>query len=277
MTTTWLFDVFASSSAPHTSIPLRFRAPLCSMLHSFTPLVDKTPLFFGFWPEFLTIFPCLHYTVEASRILQSYAFIQHRLLFANSSAFSLPSVANLSNVAIFSFSFFVRCAFTCATSTKMPLVTNSCNSSHVYNHRSAFSGSWQNTLFLTVNYSFIIHMNLDGSANFSEEAQESCNLRRLDGPLNLIFCLHRTKHPMQWPHLFIVIQLYYCPTTGSTHASVYQQGAPSGDMVLEALCWQTPALVLLRLPLSHTEIASVPLTSTERMFNNTSLPLPLLL
>ena len=33
--------------------------------------------------------------------------------------------------------FFVRCALTCATSTKMPLFTNSCDSSHIFIHKSA--------------------------------------------------------------------------------------------------------------------------------------------
>ena len=72
ITSAWHFHVFASSSAPHTSIPVRFRAPLCSMLHSFTPLVDKTPLFVRLGLEFFTIFPFLNQTMEAGRILQGY-------------------------------------------------------------------------------------------------------------------------------------------------------------------------------------------------------------
>ena len=60
ITSTCHLHICATFSASHTSVPVRFRAPLCSMLHSFTPLVDKTPLFFRLWPEFLTIFPFLH-------------------------------------------------------------------------------------------------------------------------------------------------------------------------------------------------------------------------
>ena len=46
-------------------------------------------------------------------------------------------------------------------------------------------------------------------------------------------------------------------------------------MALEAFCWHTPVPVLIGLPLLHTEITSVPLASTERMRDDTSLPLPL--
>ena len=57
---TWHLHVFASFSASHTSKPVCFRAPLCSMFHSLPSLVDKTSLFLRLWPEFLTIFPFLH-------------------------------------------------------------------------------------------------------------------------------------------------------------------------------------------------------------------------
>ena len=49
-----------------------------------------------------------------------------------------------------------------------------------------------------------------------------------------------------------------------------QQGTVSGNMTLEALCWKTPAFVLLGLPLCHTEVASVPSAVTERMRDNTA-------
>ena len=42
--------------------------------------------------------------------------------FANQSAFSLPSVTNFSNCDISFFCFFVRCACTCSTSTKIPFL-----------------------------------------------------------------------------------------------------------------------------------------------------------
>ena len=74
-----------------------------------------------------------------------------------------------------------------------------------------------------------------------------------------------------------MIQLHHRPTTCSPFPSGTQQGAVSGNVALETLCWHAPALVLLRLPLSHTEVAPVPLALTERMHNNTSLPLPFIL
>ena len=48
-------------------------------------------------------------------------------------------------------------------------------------------------------------------------------------------------------------------------------------MAHEASCWHTPAFVLLELALLHTEIPSVPLAFTDKMRDNTSLPLPLFL
>ena len=48
-------------------------------------------------------------------------------------------------------------------------------------------------------------------------------------------------------------------------------------MALETFCWRSPTFVLLRLPLSHTEVSSVSLAFTEGVRYNASLPLPLLL
>ena len=59
-------------SASHASIPVRFRAPLGSMLHSFTPLVDKTPLFFLLWLKLFTVLPLFFQAVKAGCMLQSY-------------------------------------------------------------------------------------------------------------------------------------------------------------------------------------------------------------
>ena len=56
----WHLHVFASSCASHAWIPVRFRGPLCSMLHSLTPLVNKTPHFFRLWLELFTILPLFY-------------------------------------------------------------------------------------------------------------------------------------------------------------------------------------------------------------------------
>ena len=48
-------------------------------------------------------------------------------------------------------------------------------------------------------------------------------------------------------------------------------------MALEAFHWRAPAFVLLGLPLCHSEVASKPLAFTERVRDDTSLPLPLFL
>ena len=86
-TTSWHLHVFASSSISHTSIHICFLAPLCSMLHTPNPLVNETPLFFWLRLELFTIFPFLHQTVEASRMLQSYIHLLSLLLHCISSRF----------------------------------------------------------------------------------------------------------------------------------------------------------------------------------------------
>ena len=93
------------------------------------------------------------YTSSLSLLLHSFscrfcqkAFTHHCSCF---SQLISPSVTNLSNCVIFSFSFFVRCAFTCSTSTKMPFFTSSCSSSQMFYPQVCISGSWLNTLFLT--------------------------------------------------------------------------------------------------------------------------------
>ena len=83
----------------------------------------------------------------------------------------------------------------------------------------------------------------------------------------LVFCLHRDIHPIQRPHLHTIIQLHH-------HTLPTSQRHPARSV---GGCWHAPALVLLRLPLSHTKVAPVPLAFTEMMLNDTSLPLPLLL
>ena len=120
-------------------------------------------------------------------------------------------------------------------------------------------------------------MDLDWSTHFPEKGQECCQLRPLDGALDLKFCLQQAIHPMQRPHFLIIIQLHHRPTACSLVPSVSQQGAISGHMAPETFDLRTPALVLFGLPNLHREISSVPLAFTERVHNNTSLPLPFFL
>ena len=79
------------------------------------------------------------------------------------------------------------------------------------------------------------------------------------------------------PQFSITIQLHHWPTTCSPLSSCTQKRAVSCNMALEPFSWHVLTHVLLRLPLSHTEVTPVPLTFTERMHNNTPLPLPILL
>ena len=48
-------------------------------------------------------------------------------------------------------------------------------------------------------------------------------------------------------------------------------------MSLEALYWHASAVVLFGLPLLHTEVASTPLTFTEKVRHYSSVPLPFFL
>ena len=76
--------------------------------------------------------------------------------------------------------------------------------------------------------------------------------RPLDGSQDPKFCFHRAVHPTQGLHLFIVVQLHHCSTTCSPLASVFQQGAVSSNMTLEALCFHSFFDVLaFLLPLSE--------------------------
>ena len=89
-----------------------------------------------FWDQKVQFFPYLDPQLSiASLRVDAFSYIAPA--FAKSSAFSLPSVTNISNFVIFSFSFFVRWAFTCSTSTKIILFTNSCKSSQIFIHKSA--------------------------------------------------------------------------------------------------------------------------------------------
>ena len=87
ITSAWHFHVFVSFFASHTLIPVRFRAPLCSMLHSLPPLVNETPLFLRFGLDFSTIFPFLHHAMEAGCIVQGYMHLLSLLLRSFSSRF----------------------------------------------------------------------------------------------------------------------------------------------------------------------------------------------
>ena len=55
----WHLYVVASSSTSHTSIPICFRTPLCTMPRILTLLFHEDPLFFRFGPELFTILPFL--------------------------------------------------------------------------------------------------------------------------------------------------------------------------------------------------------------------------
>ena len=98
----------------------------------------------------LTSSQSFHRSLEAGRILQGCVYLLSFLLQSFRSCFRhKPFVQQcslfcqliglliafcdelLSNCDIFSFSFFVRCAFTCSTSTKIPLSTRPCNSTQI--------------------------------------------------------------------------------------------------------------------------------------------------
>ena len=87
--------------------------------------------------------------------------------------------------------------------------------------------------------------------------------------------LHRAVHPMRRHHLFIKVQLYHCPNTFSPLRSLPQQRAIGGNVALGTFCCHAPVLVLLRLPLFHTEMAPVPMAFTEWMRYDASLPFQL--
>ena len=154
ITSTWHFHVLASSSAPHASIPVRFRAPLCSMFHSFTPLVDKTPLFFRLWLEVFSpsivllgsqnwlrtaelhtlLLSCCTVFALASAINPSSNIAP---AFANSSGFSLQSATTPLKLCHLFF-FFLRtvCLHMCHFHQDA-FFTSSCNASQILIHRSA--------------------------------------------------------------------------------------------------------------------------------------------
>ena len=115
-------------------------------------LIHENPLFFWLPLELLTVFPFFLQTVKAycraaytslscCTVFALASAINHSSniapAFAISSAFSLPSVTNFSRCDIFCFSFFVRCALTCSTSTKISFEISRCNSSQILNHKSA--------------------------------------------------------------------------------------------------------------------------------------------
>ena len=149
-----------------------------------------------------------------------------------------------------------------------------------FNHKSASLARGLNTpSYLFVAPSIIPLLStwtLMGPLTFLRKHKNAVNPALLMVRWTSKFCLHRAIHPMQRPHFLIIIQLHHCPTACPPLPSVTQHRAISGSVALEAFCWHAPALVLLRLPLSHTEVTPVPLAFTERVRNNTSLPLPLL-
>ena len=171
--------------------------------------------------------------------------------YANSSAFSLPSATNLSNCVIFSFCFFVRCAFTCATSTKMHLFTDSCNSSQMFIHRSASQAP--GLIHSFSNYALVVHMDLCGSTYFPEEAQESCQLRPLDGAQNLVFCLHWAIHPVQGPQFFVTTQPHapHLPALPSKEPSVATWPLKPSAGMLQLLCFSASHFLILKWNLFH--------------------------
>ena len=112
------------------------------------PLSLVLTLFFWFRFKYITIEPICHMTVKDCNILQSRIFLHpflslwcsfdrapqssSALSFANQSAVSFPSMANLSTRVSFVFSFWCRCAFTCFTSNKSAFLwlLDRCTSSH---------------------------------------------------------------------------------------------------------------------------------------------------
>ena len=113
-------------------------------------------------------------------------------------------------------------------------------------------------------------MHLDRSNHSLQNAHEGRRLRPLDGALDLTFCLHQAVHPVQGPHLFTVIQppALHLPALPIQEPSVASWPLkPSAGI----------AFVLLGVPLGYTEMSSVPLAFTERLRDDTSLPLPLFL
>ena len=145
-TFSWPLRIFASSSASHTSILVCCREPLGSMLRFFTLLVHENPLFFWLRLELFTVLTLFYQAVEAGHILQccTVSALASAInpsssiarAFANSSAFSLPSVTNLSNCDI---CFFLRAVrlYMLYFSTKMPLSVRPCTSSQICIHKSA--------------------------------------------------------------------------------------------------------------------------------------------
>ena len=128
--------------------------------------------------------------------------------FANSSAFSLPSVTNFSKCDISLLSFFVRCALTCSTSTKISFDIDSCSSSQFLDPRVSIASFWVDACRFSSpqpinNNSHVIDMHLHGFNHFIEKTEEGRQLHPLDGALDLKFSIHRAMHPVQKSQFFI--------------------------------------------------------------------------
>ena len=146
----WHFHALTASCTPRTSILVGISTPLRSMLR-FLPFLIYENMFFWLRLELFTVLPVFHQTVKAGCILQGcihffslscwtvFALASAMTPsfkaappFASPSAFSLPSVTNFSKCDISVFSFFVRCALTCSTSTTISLAARRCNSSQIF-------------------------------------------------------------------------------------------------------------------------------------------------
>ena len=133
--------VVAVFPAPHASMPAGFRTLLSFLVHG-------SPLFFWLWLELSTIRPFFHQAAKARCGLQGcislLSFLQHsfcscfrhRSFIQDCSCFcQLIRLLVAFDDKIFKvrhilmFSFFVRCALTCSTSTTISLAAKRCNSS----------------------------------------------------------------------------------------------------------------------------------------------------
>ena len=236
-TSSWHFHVFASSSTYHTSTPVCFRTPLCSMLRFLSlNFVNETPLFFRFWLELFTVLPLFYQAVEAGRNLQSCTHLLSFLL--HSFCFRIHLKSFVQHVPCFS----QLISLLIASSDKLPNMRHICHflfcavclhmlhfhqnvflPDHVilptcFHNSASPAFGLMHVLPPLLNPSIIPLMStwtLTGPTTLFQKALEGRQLRPLDGALDLEPCLHCTVHPKHGPHLSIMIQLHHCPTTSS--------------------------------------------------------------
>ena len=100
----------------------------------------------------------------------------------------------------------------------------------------------------------------------------------LNGTPHLKLCYQRPVHPVHWAHLLVVVVLH---TTDQPHA-LHLPDTPNREPSV-ATRFRKPStgmpqfFCFFRFPPPHCEVAFLPLTFTQRVRRDSSLPLPIFL